>query len=99
MKCGRRRAIGKGQWSKAREVYCRGCDWRKVNAGGRLRKTPGGGKDNKRTQISKTHLLIGRSTNNGADTVRVNGEGSHKIKVRQGDILAWTVGETTSYYT
>ncbi len=35
----------------------------------------------------------------GLDTVRVNGEGSHKIKVRQGDILAWTIGETTSYYT
>ncbi|TAF83710.1 MAG: hypothetical protein EAZ51_00685 [Sphingobacteriales bacterium] len=35
----------------------------------------------------------------GLDTVRVNGEGSHKIKVRQGDVLAWTIGETTSYYT
>jgi len=35
----------------------------------------------------------------GLDTVRVSGEGSHKIKVRQGDVLAWTIGETTSYYT
>jgi RHS repeat-associated core domain len=35
----------------------------------------------------------------GLDTVRVKGEGSHKIKVRQGDVLAWTIGETTSYYT
>ena len=35
----------------------------------------------------------------GLDTVRVNGEGSHSIKVRQGDVLAWTIGETTSYYT
>ena len=35
----------------------------------------------------------------GLDTVRVNGEGSHKIKVGQGDVLAWTIGETTSYYT
>jgi RHS repeat-associated protein len=35
----------------------------------------------------------------GLDTVRVNGEGSHKIKVAQGDVLAWTIGETTSYYT
>jgi hypothetical protein len=35
----------------------------------------------------------------GLDTVRINGEGSHKIKVRQGDVLAWTIGETTSYYT
>ena len=35
----------------------------------------------------------------GLDTVKVNGEGSHKIKVREGDILAWTVGKNTSYYT
>jgi RHS repeat-associated protein len=35
----------------------------------------------------------------GLDTVRVSGEGIHKIKVRQGDVLAWTIGETTSYYT
>jgi RHS repeat-associated protein len=35
----------------------------------------------------------------GLDTVRVNGEGSHKIKIREGDVLAWTVGKTTSYYT
>src|SRR5688572_23800584 len=35
----------------------------------------------------------------GLDTVRVNGEGSHKIKVRQGDVLSWTIGKTTSYYT
>ncbi|MGN6713893.1 RHS repeat-associated core domain-containing protein, partial [Anaerocolumna jejuensis] len=35
----------------------------------------------------------------GLDTIRINGEGSHSIKVRQGDVLAWTIGETTSYYT
>jgi hypothetical protein len=35
----------------------------------------------------------------GLDTVRVNGEGKHKIKIREGDVLAWTIGETTSYYT
>lgn len=35
----------------------------------------------------------------GLDTVRVSGEGSHKIKVGQGDVLAWTTGENTSYYT
>lgn len=35
----------------------------------------------------------------GLDTVRVNGEGSHKIQVRQGDVLAWTIDKTTSYYT
>jgi RHS repeat-associated protein len=35
----------------------------------------------------------------GLDTVKVQGEGSHKIKVAQGDVLAWTIGETTSYYT
>gem|GEM_PF-1686753 len=35
----------------------------------------------------------------GLDTVRVTGEGSHKIKVAQGDVLAWTIGKTTSYYT
>lgn len=35
----------------------------------------------------------------GLDTVRVNGEGSHKVKVAQGDVLAWTIGKTTSYYT
>lgn len=35
----------------------------------------------------------------GLDTVRVNGEGSHKIQVRQGDVLAWTIGKLTSYYT
>lgn len=35
----------------------------------------------------------------GLDTVKVNGEGSHKINVRQGDVLAWTIGKSTSYYT
>lgn len=35
----------------------------------------------------------------GLDTVRVSGEGQHKIKIRQGDILAITIEETTSYYT
>ncbi len=35
----------------------------------------------------------------GLDTVRVSGEGRHNIKIRQGDVLAWTIGETTSYYT
>ena len=35
----------------------------------------------------------------GLDTVRVNGAGSHRIQVRQGDVLAWTIGKTTSYYT
>ena len=35
----------------------------------------------------------------GLDTVRINGEGRHKIHIRQGDVLAWTIGETTSYYT
>lgn len=35
----------------------------------------------------------------GLDTVRVNGEGSHHIQVRQGDVLAWTIGDETSYYT
>lgn len=34
----------------------------------------------------------------GLDTVRINGEGSQKIKIREGDVLAWTIGETTSYY-
>ncbi len=33
----------------------------------------------------------------GLDTIRVNGEGSHKIKIRQGDILAMTIGNETSY--
>jgi RHS repeat-associated protein len=35
----------------------------------------------------------------GLDTVRVNGSGTHKIQVRQGDVLAWTTGKNTSYYT
>lgn len=35
----------------------------------------------------------------GLDTVRVNGAGSHKIQVREGDVLAWTTGDKTSYYT
>lgn len=35
----------------------------------------------------------------GLDTVRVTGAGSHKIKVAQGDVLAWTIDGTTSYYT
>ncbi len=33
----------------------------------------------------------------GLDTVRVNGEGAHKIKIRQGDVLAMTIGDETSY--
>jgi RHS repeat-associated protein len=35
----------------------------------------------------------------GLDTVRISGEGAHKIQIRQGDVLAWTMGESTSYYT
>jgi len=35
----------------------------------------------------------------GLDTVRINGEGTHKIKIGQGDVLAWTIGDQTSYYT
>ena len=35
----------------------------------------------------------------GLDTVRVNGEGAHKINVAQGDVLAWTIDDKTSYYT
>ena len=35
----------------------------------------------------------------GLDTVRVNGEGSHRIQIRQGDVLAWTIGDATSYFT
>jgi RHS repeat-associated protein len=35
----------------------------------------------------------------GLDTVRISGEGAHKIQIGQGDVLAWTIGETTSYYT
>lgn len=35
----------------------------------------------------------------GLDTVRVEGEGSHKVKVGKGDVLAVKLGETTSYYT
>ena len=35
----------------------------------------------------------------GLDTVRVSGEGKHHIKIRQGDVLAWTIGDQTSYYT
>ena len=35
----------------------------------------------------------------GLDTVRISGEGSHKIKIGQGDVLAWTIGDQTSYYT
>ena len=35
----------------------------------------------------------------GLDTVRINGEGSFRVKVREGDILAWTMGDNTSYYT
>lgn len=35
----------------------------------------------------------------GLDTVRVNGGGAHKVLVRKGDVLAWAIGETTSYYT
>jgi RHS repeat-associated protein len=35
----------------------------------------------------------------GLDTVKVNGEGVHHIKIKQGDVLAWTIGKTTSYYT
>jgi hypothetical protein len=35
----------------------------------------------------------------GLDTVRVNGGGSHKIRIGNGDVLAWTEGDVTSYYT
>jgi RHS repeat-associated protein len=35
----------------------------------------------------------------GLDTVRVSGEGAHKIKIRDGDVLAFTIGKVTSYYT
>lgn len=35
----------------------------------------------------------------GLDTVRINGNGSHKIQIGQGDVLAWTIDKTTSYYT
>ncbi|MFT3675500.1 MAG: RHS repeat-associated core domain-containing protein [Chitinophagaceae bacterium] len=34
----------------------------------------------------------------GLDTVRISGEGSHKIGVRKGDILAWTIDDATLYY-
>jgi hypothetical protein len=33
----------------------------------------------------------------GLDTIRVNGTGSHKIQIRQGDVLAWTIDDQTSY--
>jgi RHS repeat-associated protein len=35
----------------------------------------------------------------GLDTIRISGEGAHKIQIREGDVLAWTIGEKTSYYT
>lgn len=35
----------------------------------------------------------------GLDTVRITGEGSHKIKIRQGDVLSLTIQNTTSYFT
>jgi RHS repeat-associated protein len=35
----------------------------------------------------------------GLDTVRVTGAGAHHIKIRQGDVLAMTIRNTTSYYT
>ena len=31
--------------------------------------------------------------------VRVSGNGSHKIQIRQGDVLAWDNGNSSSYYT
>ena len=33
----------------------------------------------------------------GLDTVRITGEGSHKIKIRQGDVLSLTIQNTTSF--
>jgi RHS repeat-associated protein len=35
----------------------------------------------------------------GLDTVRIFGEGKFKIQIRKGDVLAWQVGNNTSYYT
>lgn len=35
----------------------------------------------------------------GLDTVKVFGDGKHKIKIRQGDVLAWDIGNKISYYT
>lgn len=35
----------------------------------------------------------------GLDTVRIFGAGSHKIQIRQGDVLSLTIQNTTSYYT
>jgi len=35
----------------------------------------------------------------GLDTVRIFGEGQHKIKIGKGDVLAWQIGNNTSYYT
>ncbi len=35
----------------------------------------------------------------GLDTVRVFGAGTHKIQIRQGDVLSMTIQNTTSYYT
>jgi RHS repeat-associated protein len=34
----------------------------------------------------------------GLDTVRVEGDGAHKIQIARGDILAYTIGNATSYY-
>ncbi len=35
----------------------------------------------------------------GLDTVRIKGEGSHSVKIREGDILEWAIGGKISYYT
>ncbi len=35
----------------------------------------------------------------GLDTVRIFGAGSHKIQIRQGDVLSLTIQNSTSYYT
>ena len=35
----------------------------------------------------------------GLDTVKVFGNGTHKIKVREGDVLAWYIQDKISYYT
>ena len=34
----------------------------------------------------------------GLDTVRITGDGSHTVQLKVGDVLQWTIGNTTSYY-
>jgi RHS repeat-associated protein len=35
----------------------------------------------------------------GLDTVKIFGEGQHKIKIGKGDVLSWQIGNNTSYFT